>query len=144
MTQHVEASVKIRVVASVIVQNGRVLVCQRPAHKRHGRLWEFPGGKVEGDETDFEAVSRELEEELGVRVRRVGPVVFSCADPGSAFVIEFHPVEIEGEPVCLEHTALTWVSGDELLSLALAPSDDQFARFRLRPRSDGALGDALS
>lgn len=106
-------------------------MCERPAEKRHGGMWEFPGGKVESDESDFEAVERELEEELGVRVREVGPVLFSINDPGSHFVIEFLPVEIEGEPRCLEHSALAWVAEDELLSVALAPSDLQFARFRL-------------
>ena len=49
-----------RVVASVIEVDGKLLVCQRPAHKRHGGLWEFPGGKIEPGESDFEAVEREL------------------------------------------------------------------------------------
>ncbi|HET8656835.1 MAG TPA: (deoxy)nucleoside triphosphate pyrophosphohydrolase [Longimicrobiaceae bacterium] len=121
---------KIRVVASVIEREGRLLVCERPAHKRHGGLWEFPGGKVEPGESDFQAVARELAEELGVRVRAVGGVEFSVADPGSDFVIVFLPVEIEGEPRCLEHAAVAWVPEDELLSLALAPSDRAFVRFR--------------
>lgn len=121
---------KTRVVASVIEQNGKLLVCERPAHKRHGGLWEFPGGKVEPNENDFEAVQRELEEELGVGVLSVGPEEFAVADPGSDFVIAFLPVEIQGEPQCLEHAALAWVTEKELLSLALAPSDRQFALFR--------------
>jgi mutator protein MutT len=121
---------KIRVVASVIERGDRLLVCQRPAHKRHGGLWEFPGGKVEEGESDFDAVARELEEELGVRVLEVGGELFSMADPGSPFVIAFLPVEIEGEPRCLEHAALAWVTDEELLSLPLAPSDLQFARSR--------------
>jgi mutator protein MutT len=121
---------KIRVVASVIEREGKLLVCQRPTHKRHGGLWEFPGGKVEEGESDFEAVARELEEELGVRVLRVGAEEFSMADPGSHFVIAFLPVEIEGEPRCLEHARLAWVTEEDLLSLDLAPSDLHFARFR--------------
>jgi mutator protein MutT len=122
---------KIRVVASVIEREGRLLVCERPAHKRHGGLWEFPGGKVEAGESDFEAVERELDEELDVRVLQVGAEEFSVADPGSHFVIAFLPVEIDGEPRCLEHAALAWVTAEELLSLPLAPSDRQFARFRV-------------
>lgn len=59
-------------------------------------------------------------------------MLFSINDPGSDFVIEFLPVEIEGEPRCLEHAALEWVSEEELLLFALAPSDLQFARFRAR------------
>src|SRR5690606_1721268 len=109
-----------------------LLVYERLALKRHGGLWKFPGGKVESDESDFEAVDRELAEELGVQVGAVGPVVFSISDPGSPYVIEFLPVQIEGEPRCLEHTALAWVPEVELLSLPLAPIDLQFARFRIQ------------
>jgi 8-oxo-dGTP pyrophosphatase MutT (NUDIX family) len=128
-SQIISRIMKVRVVASVVERNGTFLVCERPAHKRHGGLWEFPGGKVEPAESDFEAVERELLEELGVGVSSVGPVVFSIADPGSPFVIEFLPVEIEGEPQALEHSAISWVGEKELLSLPLAPSDLQFARF---------------
>ena len=120
----------IRVVASVIEREGKLLVCERPDHKRHGGLWEFPGGKVEPTESNFEAVERELAEELGVRVVNVGPVEFSVADPGSHFFIEFLPVEISGEPQALEHSALAWASEDELLTIALAPSDLKYAQFR--------------
>jgi mutator protein MutT len=122
---------QIRVVASVIHRDGRLLLCQRPAHKRHGGLWEFPGGKVEPGESDHQAVARELGEELDVSVTAVGTVEFSIADPGSHFVIEFLPVEIAGEPRCLEHAALAWVSDHELLGLQLAPSDRRYALHRL-------------
>lgn len=121
----------VRVVASVIECGGKLLVCERPAHKRHGGLWEFPGGKVEPTENDFEAVERELEEELGIRVLEVGPVVFSTADPGSHFVVEFLPVNIVGQPQCLEHTALAWVADHELLQMPLAPSDRRYVLHRL-------------
>src|SRR5687767_4443548 len=119
----------VRVVACVISRDDQMLICERPAHKRHGGLWEFPGGKVEGDETDLEAARRELREELGVDAIAVGPIEFSVADPGSPFVIEFLPVEIQGEPACHEHTALAWVSKNELQSFALAPSDHRYAAF---------------
>lgn len=121
----------IRVVASVIEQDGKLLLCERPAHKRHGGLWEFPGGKVEAGETDFAAVTRELEEELGVRVLEVGSVELSVRDPGSEFVIEFLPVVIEGEPQALEHAALAWVGEEELAGMRLAPSDRRYARWRV-------------
>ena len=116
----------IRVLAAVVLRYGRYLVCRRPAHKRHGGLWEFPGGKLEPGETILDAAHRELAEELDVVVRSVGDVEFSISDPGSHFVIEFHPVEIEGEPACLEHSALDWLTPDELLDLPLAPSDRQY------------------
>jgi mutator protein MutT len=125
----------IRVVAAVIGRDGRLLICERPQHKRHGGLWEFPGGKVERGETEFAAVQRELREELGVEVMAVGNVEYCVADPGSRFVIEFLPVAIVGEPVCHEHTRLKWVSPSKLLSYALAPSDHQYAVF-LKNRSN--------
>jgi 8-oxo-dGTP diphosphatase len=118
-----------RVLAAVVQRKDRYLICRRAMHKRHGGLWEFPGGKLEAGETPFDAARRELIEELAVRAVSVGPKLFSAADPGSEFVIEFVPTEIEGEPECLEHLGLSWVSLEELMSVPLAPSDRQFAQF---------------
>ena len=56
----------VRVLAAVIKRNERYLICKRPENKRHGGLWEFPGGKIEIGESNFEAAVRELREELGV------------------------------------------------------------------------------
>ena len=119
----------IRVLAAVIQQKDEYLICQRPAHKRHGGLWEFPGGKFEANETLIDAARREMAEELGVEVTAVGSELFSVADPGSEFVIEFVPTRIKGEPRCIEHSALRWLPLDELLSLQLAPSDRRFVEF---------------
>ena len=126
-----------RVLASVIQKDNRFLVCQRAAEKRHGGLWEFPGGKVEAGESDFEAARRELHEELGVTVTGVGPVEFSSKDSGSEFVIEFLSVMIDGEPECLEHQALAWMEEEELLSLPLAPSDRRYVVFRVEGLLEG-------
>lgn len=120
----------IRVVAAIIERHGRLLVCRRPEHKRHGGLWEFPGGKVEPGESHADALRRELREELAVEVVDVGEVVFSRADPGSPFVIDFVPVTIEGEPRALEHSALAWVAPEGLGDYALAPSDWEFVGAR--------------
>ncbi len=122
----------IRVLAAVIERDGRFLVCQRPVHKRYGGLWEFPGGKVEEGETDFDAASRELAEELGVRVVEVGEVEFSVRDPGTDFMIEFLRVQIEGEPEYLEHAVHAWVTREELRALPLAPSDGRYAAYLSR------------
>ena len=119
----------IRVVAAVAERSGHFLICRRPADKRHGNLWEFPGGKLEPFETLEAAAHRELAEELGVQLGFVGPQLFAVDDPDSAFTIEFHPVELLGEPMCLEHSALAWVTIPDLLGMDLAPSDRRFAVF---------------
>ena len=116
-----------RVLAAVIVENGRYLVGLRPGHKRHGGLWEFPGGKVESGETLLEALRRELKEELGIEVLLAGEPVFRRQDPGSPFLIEFVEVQISGVPRALEHDEIRWLNTRELRSLNLAPSDQAFS-----------------
>jgi 8-oxo-dGTP diphosphatase len=58
-----------RVVAGVIIQNGKLLVCQRTRHQTMPLKWEFPGGKIEEGEQPRDALRRELEEELGIHAK---------------------------------------------------------------------------
>jgi 8-oxo-dGTP diphosphatase len=117
------------VLAAVVQRNEKYLICQRPVGKRHGSLWEFPGGKLEAGETYLDAARRELAEELGVKVLTVGSPLFSSADPGSDFLIEFVPTVIDGEPQCFEHLDLKWMPLEDVESLQLAPSDRRFVEF---------------
>ena len=121
-----EAGVRVPVVAAVIRRDGRYLVCRRPRDKRHGGLWEFPGGKVLEGETRSNAVRRELAEELALQVIELGPVLFSASDEGAPFVIEFVETTAEGTPVLHEHSELGWFTADELRALPLAPADALF------------------
>ena len=127
----VRRHVSIPVLAAVVKRDGCYLVCQRPAHKRHGGLWEFPGGKIEANESLLDAANRELTEELGVAVVAVGNPLLTIADTGSPYVIEFVPTAIAGEPACLEHSELRWAALRELPDLPLAPSDRKFVDFLL-------------
>lgn len=118
----------IPVVAAVVEEAGRFLVARRPEGKRHGGLWEFPGGKVRETEGVLEAVRRELKEELGLDVEGLGRERFRVRDPGSHFLIRFVEVRVRGEPRLLEHSSLEWRSPAGLLELPLAPSDHRFVR----------------
>jgi 8-oxo-dGTP diphosphatase len=84
-----------QVVAALIVENGKILICQRTRHQPMPLKWEFPGGKVEPDEQPEDALSRELEEELGIRAR-IGPKVTTISHTytnGNAVELHFYLVE---------------------------------------------------
>jgi mutator protein MutT len=117
----------ITVAAAVIQRDGRYLICRRPGHKRHGGLWEFPGGKLHDGESVADAIRRELREELHVQPVSVGSVQASIPDHGSPFVITFVAVEILGEPRSTAHDAVAWVAAPDLVRYPLAPCDLAFA-----------------
>lgn len=121
------------VVAAVVRRDGAYLVARRPRGKRHGGLWEFPGGKIRNGEDDRAALARELREELDVAVDDVGEVLFVARDPGSRFVIRFRAVDVDGEPRSLEHEEVRWVESSRLDQLDLAPADLRFVRSCLAP-----------
>ena len=116
----------IPVVAAVARRGDRVLLCRRPAAKRHGGLWEFPGGKLLDGETLGEAVRREMAEELSLEVTALGRYLGRHADPGAAFVIHFVEVQVSGEPVSVEHELVAWAPESSLLDYELAPGDRAF------------------
>jgi 8-oxo-dGTP diphosphatase len=113
------------IVAAAIVHDGRVLACERAAPPEVAGRWEFPGGKVEPGETDAQALARECAEELGVRVAvggRVGPDVPLAH--GRAVLRVFTVTLLNGdEPRALEHTAMRWLTADELDSVPWLPAD---------------------
>lgn len=116
----------IAVVAAVIQRNGRFLVGRRPFHKKHGGLWEFPGGKLDAGESLAEAVERELREELDLAVSSVGETLGEHLDADGNFRITFVAVVTTGDPKPLEHTVLGWFEPPLLRALDLAPADARF------------------
>ena len=112
-----------------------MLLGRRPERKRHGGLWEFPGGKLKDGETMTEAVTRELSEELELETVTVGSVRFTAADAGSRFLIHFVDVDAVGEPRPVEHSEVGWHTAHELRTMPLAPADAAFVR-SLSPSAD--------
>lgn len=121
-----------RVVAAVLRREGRYLLGLRPQRKRHGGLWEFPGGKVDAGESTLEAARRELAEELELEVTSVGDLILSVEDGRSPFVIDFVDTVAVGSPSALEHDELGWFTADEMLEMRLAPADARFAEHLAR------------
>ena len=97
-------------------EEGRVLVSRRSAHRHQGNRWEFPGGKVEADESVEAALARELAEELGLTVRCSRPLIDITHDYGDRQVeLQVHDVtDWSGSPVGREGQPLRWVAPDTL------------------------------
>lgn len=115
----------IEVVAAIIQREGQILLAQRPPHADQAGLWEFAGGKVEADETQPEALTRELREELGIDARP-DRYVASSEREVSGRIIRLHAwyvAAFEGTPTNHYHSALVWCTPQEALSYALAPAD---------------------
>lgn len=114
------------VAAALIDVAGRVLMAQRPAHRQHGGLWEFPGGKVEPGETPVVALRREMAEELGIRIDldAVAPLAFaeSPGDPPIVLLL-YRCTAWRGEPAALDAAAIRWMAVDALGDLAMPPAD---------------------
>lgn len=129
---------RISVVACLIQRDGAYLLCRRPAHKRHGGLWEFPGGKMLPEESLAAAAGRELAEELGLETNSGWPELLAVEDPESPFVIRFATGEASGEPELHEHDSVAWVDAEELLTHRLAPADQKCARHLLDSEDPGS------
>lgn len=115
------------VVAALIWQKDRFLICQRPAHKARGLLWEFVGGKVEPGETREQALIRECREELGV-ILTVGDVfaeVTHVYPDLTVHLVLYHAAIAEGTPQKLEHHDLRWVTAAELDGFSFCPADEE-------------------
>ena len=99
---------------------GRVLVTRRAPDAHQGGLWEFPGGKVEADETLLEALARELREELGVLVETTEAFLVLEHDYGDKRVrLDVHRVtRWSGEPRGLEGQPLAWQRPEQLRNWA--------------------------
>ena len=126
------------VVAALIRRGARFLICQRPAHKARGLLWEFVGGKIEPGESGPEALRRECREELGIDVDVGAPFcTLTHAYPDLTVHLTLYQASIPcGEPQLLEHAALAWITPREIPHYEFCPADREILA-RLRAQAPG-------
>ena len=115
------------VVAALIWQNDKFMICQRPAHKARGLLWEFVGGKVEPGETKEQALIRECREELAITLS-VGDMFMDVTHEYPDLTVHltlFNATIAEGEPVMLEHNDIQWITPSEIANYEFCPADEE-------------------
>ena len=116
----------VEVVAALIWDKDKFMICQRPAHKARGLLWEFVGGKVEPGETKEQALIRECQEELAITL--------SVGDVFMDVVHEYPDINVhltllnatiaEGVPQKLEHNDIKWITPAEIHNYDFCPADE--------------------
>lgn len=113
------------VVATLIWDNDKFMICQRPAHKARGLLWEFVGGKVEAGESKEAALIRECQEELAVTLS-VGDVFMEVIHEYPDITVRltlFNAVIAQGVPQKLEHNDIRWITPAEIPQYDFCPAD---------------------
>lgn len=117
----------LEVVAAMIRDGEKFLICQRPAGKNCAFGWEFPGGKIEEGETKAQALVRECREELAVTLEVKGELADVVHDYGG-FSIHLTLLEAtvaEGSPTALEHNDLRWIAFEEINGYSFCPADQK-------------------
>lgn len=120
----------LQVVAALIWDGTRFLICQRPAHKTRGLLWEFVGGKVEEGETRQQALVRECREELDITVS-VGDIFMELDHvyPDLTVHLTLFQTSIEeGTIRRLEHHDIRWITVDEIDDYHFCPADEEILK----------------
>ncbi len=118
------------VVAALIWDGDRFMICQRPAHKARGLLWEFVGGKVDPGETKPQALIRECREELAVEIS-VGEVFMEVLHSYPDLLVRltlFHATIAAGTPQMLEHNDIRWIYVEEIPNFDFCPADEDILK----------------
>ena len=118
------------VVAALIWDKDKFLICQRPANKARALLWEFVGGKVEKGETKEQALIRECKEELDI-ILSVGDVFMDVIHEYPDLTMHltlFNAIIAEGEPQKLEHNDIQWITPSEIVNYEFCPADEEILK----------------
>ena len=113
------------VAAALIWDQDRFLICQRPAHKARGLLWEFVGGKLEPGETGEQALIRECQEELDITVD-VDSIYMEVTHEYPDITVHltlYNATIAEGTPKLLEHHDMRWITPQEIPQFDFCPAD---------------------
>lgn len=119
-----------QVVAALIWDKDRFLICQRPANKARALLWEFVGGKVEPGETREQALIRECREELDITLE-VGSVFMTVTHEYPDITITltlFNATIKQGVPRKLEHNDIKWITPAEIPQYHFCPADTEILK----------------
>ena len=117
----------VEVVAALIWDKDKFMICQRPAHKARALLWEFVGGKVEPGETKEQALIRECQEELAITLF-VGDVFMDIVHEYPDITVHltlFNATIADGIPQKLEHNDIQWIKVDEIENYEFCPADTE-------------------
>lgn len=115
----------IEVVAALIWDNDKFLICRRPKNKARALLWEFAGGKVEFGETKEQALIRECKEELDITIS-VEDIFMDVVHEYSDITVHltlFNSTILEGIPKKLEHDDIKWITASEIDNYDFCPAD---------------------
>jgi len=126
----------LHVTAGLIWKQGRVLIAKRPEGSQNEGFWEFPGGKQEKDESLEDCLEREIEEELGVRIKPVAELLTVEHDYGTKVVSlhVFHCTDLKGEPKSLQAQDLKWVAPSHFERYTFLPPDKKVVEFLTREK----------
>lgn len=115
------------VVAALIWNNDKFMICQRPANKARALLWEFVGGKVEPGETKEQALIRECQEELAITLN-VGDIFMDVVHEYPDINVHltlFNATIAEGVPKLIEHNDIKWITTSEIPNYTFCPADEE-------------------
>jgi len=120
----------VRVVCGIIFKEDKILLCRRKAEKSLGGYWEFPGGKVEPNESESDALIRELKEELAMQVEidKHFKTIIHQYENVQIELIAYGCKFIQADFVLIDHDEIQWVEKTKLLSFNLAPADVPIAK----------------